>query len=113
MDLEFVLSMIGTILGMVVTILTFVIKLSKSKKVRRTAEEMLVVSNKLCEYVEEAEGFKNYTGDEKRNFVLTKMNQFSIDNNIKFDSNYIIEKIESLIATTKKVNVKSEDKDWL
>lgn len=113
MDLEFVLSMIGTILGMVITILTFIIKLSKSKKVRKTAEEMLVVSNKLCEYVEIAEGFKNYTGEEKKNFVLTKMNQYSIDNNIKFDSNYIIEKLESLIETTKKVNVKSDNKDWL
>lgn len=113
MDLEFVLSMIGTILGMVITILTFIIKLSKSKKVRKTAEEMLVVSNKLCEYVEIAEGFKNYTGEEKKNFVLTKMNQYSIDNNIKFDSNYIIEKLESLIEITKKVNVKSDNKDWL
>ena len=113
MDLEVILSILGTLLGMVVTILTFIIKLSKSKKVRKTAEEMLLVSNKLCEYVEAAEEFKNYTGEEKKNFVLTKMNQFTLDNNFNFNSDYIVEKLESLIATTKKVNVKSSDKDWL
>jgi hypothetical protein len=47
------------------------------------------------------------------------MNQFSIDNNIKYDQEYVSNKIEDIIDTTKIVNnsanSKSQNtgKDWL
>lgn len=119
MDLEFIFSMIGTGLGILITILTFIIKMSKNTKVRKNAEKLLLITNKIASFVKEAEGFNNYTGLEKKNYVLTKMNQFSIDNKIKYDEDYISNKIEELIETTKIVNANKVNetitikKDWL
>lgn len=119
MDLEFLFSMLGTALGILITILTFIIKLSKNTKVRKNAEKLLLLTNQIATYVKEAEGFSNYTGVEKKNYVLTKMNQFSIDNNVKYNEEYISNKIEELIDTTKVVNSNKaneavvNNKDWL
>ena len=69
--------------------------------------------------MKEAEGFRNYTGAEKKNYVLTKMNQFSIDNKINYDEDYVSCKIEELIETTKVVNTNANNEtvtikeDWL
>lgn len=74
---------------------------------------MLIISEQLNAFIVEAEQFKNYTGKEKKNYVLTKMNQFSIENGIKFSSEFISEKIEEIISLTKNVNTKEYRKDWL
>lgn len=119
MDLEFIFSMIGTCLGIIITILTFIIKMSKNTKVRKKAEKLLLLTNQINTFVKEAEGFTNYSGSEKKNYVLTKMNQFSIDNKIKYDEDYVSNKIEELIDTTKVVNTNKVKetitikKDWL
>ncbi|MGM9969438.1 MAG: phage holin, LLH family [Anaeroplasma sp.] len=119
MDLEFIFSIIGTGLGILITILTFIIKLSKNNKVRKNAENLLLLTNQISTFVKEAEGFSNYNGCEKKNYVLTKMNQFSIENGIKFDKDYVSKKIEELIDTTKVVNISKDnaliaiEKDWL
>jgi hypothetical protein len=119
MDIEVIFSMVCTGLGFIITILTFIIKLSKNTKVRQNAEKLLLVTNQISTFVREAEAFVNYTGVEKKNYVLTKMNQFSIDNNIKYDQEYVSNKIEDIIDTTKIVNnsanSKSQNtgKDWL
>ncbi|MGM9972311.1 MAG: phage holin, LLH family [Anaeroplasmataceae bacterium] len=119
MDLEYILSLAGTSLGIIITILTFIIKLSKNTKVRKKAEKLLIMTSEIMNCVKEAEKFKNYTGLEKKNYVLTKINQYSIDNNIKYDEEYVSQRIEEIIETTKTVNTNNEDenqnnkKDWL
>lgn len=119
MDIEIIFSMIGTGLGILITILTFIIKLSKNTKVRKNAEKMLALTSQVSAFVKEAEEFTHYTGAEKKNYVLTKMNQYSIDHNIKYDEEYVSDKIEELIDTTKQVNAIKEceptttKKDWL
>lgn len=119
MDLELIFSIIGTFLGIVITVLTFIIKMSKNTKVRKNAEKILLLTNQIATYVKEAEGFRNYTGAEKKNYVLTKMNQFSIDNKINYDEDYVSCKIEELIETTKVVNTNANNEtvtikeDWL
>ena len=113
MNIEVLLSFLGTFLGFLISILTLILKLSKNKKVRKTAEQMLIITDQLHNFIVEAEQFKNYTGNEKKNYVLTKLNQFSIENGIKFSSELISEKIEEIISLTKNVNTKECRKDWL
>ena len=105
----------GTGIGILITVLTCLIKITKNTKVRKTAEKMLLLTNQIAVFVTEAESFKNYTGSEKKNYVLTKMNQFSIENKIKYDEEYITKQLEELINTTKKVNTSRNTikKDWL
>ncbi len=113
MSLEIMLSLLGTILGFLISVLTLILKLSKNKKIRKSAEQMLMVTEQLNTFIEEAEQFKNYTGKEKKNYVLTKINQFSIDNKIKYDPSIISEKIEEIIRLTKSVNTQEIKKDWI
>lgn len=119
MDLEVILSILGTGLGIFITILTFIIKMTKNTKIRKHAERLLALTNQLSVFVEEAESFRNYTGEEKKNYVLTKMNRYSLDNKLEYDEEYISKKLEELIETTKKVNTEKKDQasiaeeDWL
>lgn len=113
MNLEVFLSLLGTFLGFLISVLTLVLKLSKNKKVRKTAEQMLAISETLNTFILEAEQFKNYTGEEKKNYVLTKINQFSIENKIKFSPDIISDKIEEIISLTKNVNATETQKGWL
>ncbi|MDE7100372.1 MAG: hypothetical protein K2O05_00785, partial [Anaeroplasmataceae bacterium] len=109
MNLEMLLSLMATGIGFMISLFTLIIKLSKNKKVRKTAEEMLSFTEKLSTFVEEAEKFSHYTGAEKKNFVLTKLNQFSIDNHMNFDEEWVSSKIDEVISLTNKVNA-SENK---
>ncbi|MDE5715516.1 MAG: hypothetical protein K2I42_05220 [Anaeroplasmataceae bacterium] len=114
MNLEIILSFMGTALGFLVSLLTLIIKLSKNKKVTKTIEQMLSITDQLNTFIIEAEQFKNYTGTEKKNYVLTKINQFAIDNKIKFSLDSVSDKIEEIISLTKNVNCSnSYRKDWL
>lgn len=113
MNLEVFLSLLGTILGFMISVFTLILKLSKNKKIRKTAEQMLRITDEISRLMIEAEQFKNYTGEEKKNYVLTKINQYSIENRIPFSSDTISEKLEEMIELTKNVNAEEKRKDWL
>ena len=112
MNLEMLLSLMATGIGFMISLFTLIIKLSKNKKVRKTAEEMLSFTEQLSKFVEEAEKFSHYTGVEKKNFVLTKLNRFSIDNHMKFDEEWVSSKVDEVISLTKKVNASENKKEW-
>lgn len=103
-NLQTVFSLITTALGLFVTTLTFLIKFIKNAKARRLAEQMISIANAVVPYIEQAELFTHYTGAEKKEFVITKANQFAIENGIEFDAEKVSEKIEELIKLTKSVN---------
>ena len=42
---------------------------------------------------------------EKKEYVMTKANQFALDNGIKFNEEFISNKIEDLLSLTNQVNV--------
>ena len=56
--------------------------------------------------MEIAENFSNYSGEEKKQFVLTKVNQFAIENGLKFDAETTAAQVEKLIELSKKINAK-------
>lgn len=64
--------------------------------------------NKLVTFVKEtmaeADTFKNFTGVEKKAFVMTKANQWALDHGIKFNVEKVSKAIEDLIKLTKQVN---------
>ncbi len=104
--LQAILSLTGTALGLTITTLTFVIKFCKSMRAKKVIENTLKISNAILPYVEQAELFLNYSGREKKEYVITKANQFAIENNIDFDEEAIGIKIEELVELTKNVNSK-------
>ena len=57
--------------------------------------------------------FNNYLGNEKKEYVITKLNQFAIENNIDFDKEKLDERIEKLIKLSKNVNYKKNNNNDL
>ena len=106
-NLEIILSAAGTALGLLVTTVTFLAKFIKNAKAKKVAENIVKIGNAMIPYIQEAETFLNYSGEEKKQYVMTKANQFAIDNNIPFDAEAVSDKIEELIGLTKQVNVKT------
>ncbi len=102
--LEIILSLAGAALGLFITTVTFLSKLIKNVKAKKAAENMLTIANAILSYIEEAENFFSYSGEEKKAYVMTKANQFAIDSGIKFDSVKTGEAIEEIIKLTNKVN---------
>lgn len=58
----------------------------------------------LCQVMSEVEKYKHFTGAEKHDYVMTKVNQFCIDNKLKFDAELTAENIEKMINFSKEVN---------
>ena len=106
-NLEIILSAAGTALGLLVTTVTFLAKFIKNAKAKKVAENIVKIGNAMIPYIQEAETFLNYSGEEKKQYVMTKANQFAIDNNIPFNAEAVSDKIEELIGLTKQVNVKT------
>ena len=106
--LELYLSLAATILGLLISTLTFLTKCIKSKKGKRLAEELLNLSLDLMPLIEEAEKFVNYTGEEKKTYVMTRATQFVINKGMKVTENDISNKIEELVNLTNEVNVRKK-----
>ena len=58
-----------------------------------------------------AESFTNYSSAEKKEYVLTRINQLAIENGINFDVKAISDKIEELIKLSKEVNYKRTNEE--
>lgn len=102
--LEWILSIAGTVLGLVILCVSFLIKLLQSIRVRKKEQGKTTLLDAVAPIVELAEGFVGFSGAEKKEYVMTKVNQFAIENGIEFNSELVSEKIEELIDLSKQVN---------
>lgn len=104
--LKLLLSFAVTVLGLLISTLTFLIKIIGNAKAKKKASELLELCNVLLPYMEKAEKFVNYTGEEKKEYVITQVNRYALENGIKFDYNVVSSKIEEYIELSKEVNAK-------
>ena len=108
-NLEVFLSLIGTSLSLLVACIVFLIKLIQSIHSKKKRQNCDLLLETVAPIVEIAEGYTNYSGEEKKEFVMTKVNQFAIENGIAFNTKLVSEKIEELISLSKKVNSRNEN----
>jgi hypothetical protein len=108
--IEVILSIAGTILGLAVTALTFIVKFAKTAKAKRWAQQFVKISNAIVPYIEQAEKFSHYSGAEKKEFVITKVNRFAIENGLEFNATEISAKIEEFVTLSKQINMRDKDK---
>lgn len=106
-QIEITLSLAGTVLGLVITFLTFIVKFVKNSKAKKGLEQAVKISNAVLPFIREAEKFSAYSGAEKKAYVMTKATQFAIANDIAFDEEQVSEKVEELVSLTKQVNFKT------
>ncbi len=65
--LELIISLLGALVATVATAATFIAKFVKSVKAKRVAEQTIEICNALLSFVEQAESFVHYSGEEKSN----------------------------------------------
>lgn len=107
-NLEVIISLAGTMIGLSITALTFLMKYIKNKKAKRIAEQLVMIGDAVLPLIREAEKFTGYTGAEKKTYVMTKANQYAINQKINFDEKQVGEKVEELVELTNQVNVKNK-----
>lgn len=105
-NIHLYLSILAPMLTLLCTTVVFLQKFVKNKKLKRVLEKTEQITRKIIPYITEAEKFVNYSGAEKKEYVMTKINQFALENHIKIDQEEISKRIEELVSLTKEVNVK-------
>ena len=79
-------------------------KTGKWKKLFKKENAKLYTFNVLMQFMEEVEQFKDFSSEEKKQFVITKFNQYCIDNGYEFIEELTDENVEKLIEFSKVVN---------
>lgn len=94
-----------TILSAIATVISLIFALIKARK-SNNSKAMVQIFAKIPELVTQAETiFGNGNGQAKFNYVLTELRVFAIEKGITLDISETTQQIESVVATTKNVNV--------
>ena len=102
---EYIFSLVGTVLSFLVALLTLVLKFMKVLKDKSITEDREKLVEKLLELIVEAEGMIDYSGKEKKAYVMEKILEFASGKDIEADLEFISEEIEKLVELSKQVNV--------
>ena len=105
-NFELIVSLVGTALSLFIACVLFVVKLVRGYIAKKKLKNSYVLLDAVAPLMEIAETFTNFSGTEKKEYVLTKVNQFAIENGITFDEQAVTAKIEELIDLSKNVNGK-------
>ena len=108
---ELILSLAGTALSLFVAAVLFFVKLLRGSAAKKKLKNDYLLLDAVAPLMELAESFTSYSGEEKKEYVLTKLNQFAIENGISFDVSTVSQKIEELIALSKQVNGRGKESE--
>lgn len=98
----------GALSGILAILTIFAgIKSGKWKKLFNKETVKTTLINVIMSIMEGVEQFKNFTSEEKKEYVLTKFNQYCIDNGLEYNKALTDENVERLISFSKEVNAKS------
>lgn len=108
--LGIIITFVSTILGLLVTLVTYILKFVGNKKVKEKALNFINISEKLIELITEVEKYSTLKGTEKKRYVLRKIEEYADENNLKYDEEEISNKIEELVSLTRSVNIIIKEK---
>ena len=103
-NFELILSFAGVVLSLLFTCLIFIIKLFKSFRDKKKILNNLILEDAVAPIMEIAEEFKHFNGKEKKEYVITKINQLALESGLDFNPESINAKIEELIKLSKSIN---------
>lgn len=108
-DLKLYISIIIFILGLITSIISIIIKYTKNIKIKNNLKNILGVIEELIPLIEEAETFSSYSGEEKKEYVISRIYRKLNKEDIKIDEVKINEMIEKLVSFSKEVNYKESE----
>lgn len=109
-NMKEVVAITSAALSLLTTIFVLVAKLTKNVKLRKLAERITFFREQVEKYVALAEEIVNFKGKDKKEWVVTKVNQAAIDAGIQFDADVVSQLIEEVVNLTKIVNARDKDK---
>lgn len=92
------------ILSVLFTILSVYVKSVKYEKSQKISKAEIELNHILLMLMAEAEKYINYSGEEKRAYVLTRVKEIFLNKKLSMHSDLVEEKIESYIQLSKNVN---------
>lgn len=108
-EVKLYLYIIIFVLSLITSIVSIIVKYSKNVKVKNNLENVLNIMNDLIPLICEAEKFTSYNGEEKKEYVVSRIIRNLSNNNIKIDEEKINEMIEKLVSFSKEVNYKESN----
>jgi len=103
-NIEIILSLAATVLTLFITALTCFVKLLKVLKKKKKVEGFIAIEAFLLPFIEEAETFTQFSGAEKKAYVLMKIAEVTAKNKIRLSTDEIGKKIDGLVSLSRKVN---------
>lgn len=103
------ISLIIFFLGFITSIISIVIKYTKNIKVKNNLQNMLMIIDEIIPLIIEAEEFLSYSGEEKKEYVVSRIFRKLNNCNIKIEEEKIDNIIEKLVDFTKEVNYEESD----
>lgn len=104
MDINSILTIVGLVCALLATIVTAISKNCKNSKIAKKATSLLTIIESAQQFIEQAEKMTGFTGENKKEWVVTKICQFCISKNINYDEETIDNVVEELISFSKQVN---------
>ena len=112
-NLKDILWIISACTGILVTAISFLIPTVKNAKVKKALQVAQGVTEIIQKGCVEAEKFINYTGTEKKAYVMVQAKEYALSNNVPFDEETVSQQIDDLIKITKLINRRDKDMEEL
>ena len=103
-NIKEIITIASACLGLIATATGFLIPLVKNVKAKNKLTALNKLSTTLQAFIVDAETFTNFTGAEKKEYVMTKANRYAIENKIPYDEQAISDKVEEIVAVSTEVN---------
>lgn len=112
-NIQMYLSFLAPCVTLLLTTVVFLQKFVKNKKLKKILEKTEKITKEIIPYISDAEKLSHFSGEEKKEYVMTKLNKFAIENKIDFNEELTSQRIEELISLTKEVNCKNKEESSL
>lgn len=106
-------ELLTIVITLAISFIVLLSKLFKNVKLKRVAQNLIEVEKSVREYICQIEDFSNFTGEDKKEWVKTKVNQFCINKGIDFNEELVDEFIEMFISFSKVVNKRDKEMNEL
>lgn len=103
-NIKEIITIASACLGLLATITGFMIPLVKNVKAKNKLTALNKLTTTLQSLIVDAEAFTNFTGAEKKEYVMTKANRYAMENKIPYDEQAVSDKVEEIVALSKEVN---------
>lgn len=112
MNISEVLTILIFVLSFISGIITILIPFLKTKQAKNNAEKavkalsaMELLVSSIQPLVIKAEQFSNFSGAEKKQWVMTQLRLLALEKSLIIDEEAVSEKVEEIVSTTNKVNI--------